>query len=113
MYMKTILIRMISKTKTGFNNLKLSNKLAIIYSVVVVIPIIVVGLYSYRISENAITSEVTKLIENDFDRSAERIDNYLKSWLGEMNRLTMGNTLTQRLSENYSDNIPGFFDFKR
>lgn len=99
------------KIRDLFLHMKLHNKLALIYSIIIIIPVVLVGFISYRISENALTTEVTKLINSDLDKSCERIDSKLKSWIDRYNIFSTSKLVLSEMPYAYDGDYPKVFAF--
>lgn len=89
----------------GFLNLKLMNKLVLIYSLVIIIPVTVVGYFSYKISESALVSEVTELVQRDLDTVSDHINTYIQSWVDKSYNICTSNIIIKKLANDYSGNI--------
>lgn len=104
-------LKVFSKIRTLFLRMKLHNKLALIYSIIIIIPVFFVGFFSYKISERALTTEVMKLIDSDLDKSSERIDNKLKSWIDRYNIFSTSKLILSEMPYSYAGDYPKAFTF--
>jgi len=82
--------------------MRLSSRLTLIYSLVTVIPGLFVGYFSYRISEQALVSEVAKLTTNNLAMVSDRIDNYLQTWKNNLYLLSNNKAVMHDLFDDFS-----------
>ena len=101
------------RTKTWFLDLKLRDKLVLVYSFVVIVPVVTVGLVSYAISGKALENEVVSFLKSDLGKSAERIDMKLDSWKDKSRIVAVSDTVTVLMPNQYENDYPQVFTFYR
>ena len=91
--------------------MKLRKKLAVVYSAIIIVAVLLGGLISYNISEKALTNEVMRLLESEIDKSSQRIEADLKSWIYKCNYISLSDTIETKLNDNYTGDINKAIDF--
>ena len=109
--MRKQLQNLLSKGKLAFLDLKLKYKMVFVFSLVIIFSVLLVSFVSLRISEGALTDEVTKLMESDLSNSGERINSILKSWVDKSNYFFSSNTIIRLLSGDYTGEDNKVLDF--
>jgi two-component system sensor histidine kinase YesM len=101
------------RLKRWFLDLKLRNKLVLVYSFVVMVPAMTVGLVSYAISGNALQNEVVTFLQTDLGKSAERIDMKLAAWQDKSRIVSVSDTVMVLMPNHYDNDYPEVFTFYR
>ncbi|MBD5476598.1 MAG: sensor histidine kinase [Lachnospiraceae bacterium] len=103
---------MINKLKQQFRNLKFQKKIIGISVVISLIPIILLGLFSYTRMRSLLIEREETAIEESLHQEVLQLDHKLDSYLSSMNLIIWNENIRLALSQKYDSNFEMYLTYR-
>jgi Predicted signal transduction protein with a C-terminal ATPase domain len=94
-----------------FKNIKLKHKLLVSYSVIIIIPVVVLGLFSYIQAKNFLRQQAIQGLQSSVGQMAANIDGKIKSCNSVMDFIALNTRVLDIINKDYESKYDLYMDY--